>query len=160
MAAGDVYTMWRLKKAGTLRGARVPDVDFEQERVAGNAILALHAAHAAEWWVRDVGKGGVFKRLIEFFAQPDRNVQWGDDVPDRIEDVLLGEGPLNYLCFVPDGADVDVEGPLGARRIATVQPGSGLLCGSFGEIDLMAFRNRAETSLEPFWSEPVVTTNA
>lgn len=147
--AGDVYTAWRLERDGTLRGATLPEIDFEKERALGEAVVAFQRAHGTTCWLRDVGKGGVFKRLVETFARPDCDVVFLENgLP--VVDVLLGEGAYGYLIFVPTGIEADVFS-LCARPVAQVKPGSGQLQGDGVSVDLMAFKNRAEDSLETFW---------
>lgn len=154
---GDLYAMWRLGRDGTLRGGVVPEVDYDREQALGMTLLNLYRAYPGEIWARDIGKGGLFKRLIEFFARPNRDILLSHGLPWRGEDLLFGEGPCSYLVFVPAGAAVDVTAklaPFGVREIARVAAGHGRLRGELvDDIDLMPFRQKNHESLEPYWSE-------
>lgn len=153
--AGDVYALWRLRQDGTLQGATVPEVDFAQEQQVGQALLDSYRAHPGQFAVCDVGKGGVFKRLIEHFARADRDVVLNTDLSESLPDLLLGEGPCTYLLFVPDGTNPDWPAALktaGMRPIGRVVAGQGKLRASAEvELDLQQYRARADASLEPHW---------
>ena len=154
LRAGDVYGMWRLRQDGSLRGALIPEVDWEQERQLGLAVLALYRAHGTSIWLRDIGKGGLFKRLVERFARADRDVVLTDESCGTLADRLWGEGPCDLLLFVPDGAAVELSGQLGPcalRAIGRVEPGAGRLrAAGLADLDLMAWRAQAAASLDPF----------
>jgi len=153
---GDVYAQWRIQCDGNLEGACVPDVDFNRERGLAEALLKLYRAHGTRVWARDIGKGGVFKRLVEFFTRADVDVTL--DESEDLRSLLFGEGACSYLLFVPSGAAVDVTGMLetyDARRIARVNAGAGLLKGAGKEaISLVDYAAHARASLDPFWAEP------
>ncbi len=155
--AGDAYAMWRLKTDGTLQGMKIPEIDFDRECALGSALLDLYRDYPGQCWVRDIGKGGIFKRLIEFFARPDRDVLLAHGLPWQPEDLLFGEGQCSYVLFVPSDADLNVHerfAPYGVCKIAHVASGRGDLRGDIVEtINLMSYRKSAHESLEPFLME-------
>ncbi len=154
LTAGDVYALWRLRQDGTLSGATVPTVDFAQEHQVGQALLDLYRAYPGAFAMRDVGKGGVFKRILEQFARADRDVVLNDDLPAALPDVLLGEGPCTYLLFVPDATTLEWPAALqaaGIRPLGRVTAGDGKLLAPAVELDLLKYRARADKSLEPHW---------
>ncbi len=157
LQAGDLYAVWRLQRDGTLQEAQVPEVDFEREHELGMALLRLYDEHAEACGVYDVGKGGLFKRLVEQFARPDRDILLAHGLPWRPEDLLFGEGPCTYLVFVPSKSSVDVQAHLAAfevAEIARIAFGRGYLRGDMlDDLDLKPFRRKADESLEPFLSD-------
>ena len=163
LEAGDLYTMWRLKTDGSLQGAQVPEIDFDRERALGTGLLGLYRDHPGRLWARDIGKGGLFKRLIEFFARSKRDVLLAHGLPWRAEDLLFGEGPCSYLVFVPRDAELDVQTrlePFGVRKIAHIASGRGHLRGDIlDDIDLMPFVYTAEASLEPHLVDELPATH-
>ena len=160
LQAGDLYTMWRLREEGTLRGAVVPTIDFERERALGLALLDLYREHGTTVWTRDIGKGGLFKRLIEFFTRPDRDIVLNDGADESIEALLFGEGACSYLLFVPAEASVDLNQALasfGVREVGRVTEGSGRLRGAgCDDIDLLPYKAQANESLDPFLVDQLV----
>jgi phosphoribosylformylglycinamidine synthase subunit PurL len=159
LAAGDLYSTWRLHVDGSLHGAELPSIDFGQERELGEAVLDLIRTTGERVWVRDIGKGGVFKRLVERFARADRDIRL--TVPAAISqlDLLFGEGACTYLLFVPDTAEPDLTRlqTLGLRDIGRVEAGSGCLHVDDTSINLVSAQQHAAASLEPFWTDQFIS---
>lgn len=154
-AAGDVYQMWQLRQTGSLRGCRVPEIDFAAERALGEVLLPWLVEHGEHVWLRDIGKGGTFRRIVERFARADRDVVIAEERTDG--DHLFGEGPCSYLLFVPDDYSDDCLTPLqscGLRSLGRVEAGTGTLRGGAGfETDLMQVVETWSASLSPYWAE-------
>lgn len=152
LRSGDVYTQWLLAQGRSLSTLEIPIVDWAEELALGQAWLDLYRQHAQHVWIRDIGKGGAYKRFIEHFAQPDRDIEC--DAGESVIDVLFGEGAASYLIFVPDDAPSEVAQAVttaGARRIGTVKAGTGRLRAPGGwDVDVCAGRERADLSLDPF----------
>ncbi len=159
--AGDVYALWRLRQDGSLRGATVPTIDWAREKAVGEALLALYRTQPRAFALYDLGKGGLLKRLIERFARPDRDVVLRDDWAEPLPDLLFGEGPCNYLLFVPDGTTIDWPQALqaaGVRPVGRVVAGSGKCRLPDGaELDLLSYHAPFAASLEPHWRDQLET---
>lgn len=151
--AGDLYHCWRLQQTGCLSGCRVPEVDFAAERQLAEVLLPWLAEHGEQVWLRDIGKGGTFKRVVERFARADRD--WVLDEAQASADLLFGEGPLSYLLFLPDSVSDDCLSPLqklGLQPLGRLEAGQGKLRSGAGlEVDMMAVANKLGASLKPYW---------
>ncbi len=157
--AGEIYHQWLLQAQGALFGARIPPIDFEAEQVLARHLLTLLQAHGRSVMVRAIGKGGLYKRLLEQFARPDRDVVIAPEWADAIIEDLFGEGPMHYMVFLPNSLDPTVEEQLlawGGRRWATVEEGDGhLRLPQGGFVDWVPDAEWAAASLEPFWADAI-----
>lgn len=154
---GEVFFSHQLREKGD-GSLEIPAIHLTEEKDLGEKILDLYLRHSPHLWIREIGSGGLFKRLVENF-NPGLDMALREGSSRTWQDTLFGEGPLCYLIFLPNSSAELVESAVETLAgfplewVGEVKEGSGVLhLSNKKEIDLGPFKRAYDRSLGQFFS--------